>query len=158
MSQFEKKEIARLQLQTAVEMFLSGLDRSSVITLAGAASGILDPLVRRTGGEPFVDYARKVHRELRGFMPGRESYSHYIDKKLGVVAHKHLGKGDSETIELDLEKSAFDALARALSDYVCLYGKDEAFVKAFFNWAWKTKDGSTIMTEFKNAPKKLRPK
>jgi len=49
MARFYKHDVARFQLQTAVEIFLRGLDRSSVITLAGAASGILDTLVKRAG-------------------------------------------------------------------------------------------------------------
>src|SRR4030042_200584 len=100
-TRFHKSEIARCQLETAVRLFLSGRDRSSVITLAGASSGILDRLVRNAGMEPFVDYACRVCRELRGHTPKRRSYSHHIDKTLGVIAHKHLSKEDSETIELD---------------------------------------------------------
>lgn len=52
-----KSDIAKSQLETAVWLLLDGRDRSSVITLAGAASGILDRLVRNAGKEPFVDYA-----------------------------------------------------------------------------------------------------
>jgi hypothetical protein len=47
-------------------MFLEGRDRSSVITLAGAASGIFDELVRSSGRETFLDYARRVHGAQRG--------------------------------------------------------------------------------------------
>jgi hypothetical protein len=46
MARFHKHDVARFQLQTAVEIFLRGLDRSSVITLAGIASGIFDTLER----------------------------------------------------------------------------------------------------------------
>ena len=68
-----KGDIARNQLETAVRLFLNERDRSSVITLAGAATGILDTLVRNSGREPFVDYARRVHRELVGHTPKRHS-------------------------------------------------------------------------------------
>ena len=44
-----KGDIAKFQLETAVRLFLTGKDRSSVITLAGAASGILGTLVRNAG-------------------------------------------------------------------------------------------------------------
>lgn len=157
-TRIHKSDIAKSQIETAVHLFLHGRDRSSVITLAGASSGILDRLVRNAGKEPFVDYACRVHRELIGYTPKRQSYSHHIDKKLGVIAHKHLSKEDSETVELDLEKMAFDALNRALADYVTLNGKEEPFVKAFYSWAWKNKDGRAIMEEFKKVPDKLRPK
>ncbi len=80
MPRFHKSEIARLQLQTAVDIFLLSLDRSSVITLASAASGILDTLVRRTGKEPFTDYARRVHHVQKGYTPKRKSFAHFIEK------------------------------------------------------------------------------
>ena len=153
-----KSDIAKSQLETAVRLFLNDNDRSSVITLAGAASGILDRLVRNSGKEPFVDYACRVHRELVGHTPKRQSYSHHIDKKLGVIANKHLSKDDPDTVALDLEEMAFNALARALSDYVQLNGDGEPFVKAFYSWAWVNTDGKALMEKFKNVPEKMRPK
>lgn len=158
MARFHKFDVARLQLQTAVDIFLRGLDRSSVITLAGAASGILDTLVKRAGKEPFVDYARRVHRELTGHMPKRTSYSHYINTRLGVIAHKHLDKDDLDTIELDLEKQATDALGRAISDYISLNGQDEPFVKAFLHWSWHNTDGPALMETFKAVPDRMKRK
>lgn len=158
MPRFHKSEIARLQLQTAVGIFLSGLDRSSVITLAGAASGLLDPLVKRSGKEPFVDYASRVHCAIVGHTPKRQSYAHHIDKQLGVIAHKHLGKDDPETVDLDLEKMAIDALCRAITDYTMLNGQDEPFVKSFLGWAWKNVDGAALMESYKAVPAKLKPK
>jgi hypothetical protein len=153
---FHRTEIARRQLQTAVELFLQGLDRSSAITLAGAASNVLDGLVRRAGKEPFVDYARRVHDHLVGGTPKRQSYSHHIDGKLGVIAHKHLAPMDPDTVELDLEKQAADALARAIADYTALYGQEEPFVKAYLQWAWVNTDGPAQMEAFKSVPAKLR--
>lgn len=158
MPRFHKSEIAKLQLQTAVRIFLSGLDRSSVITLAGAASGLLDSLVKRAGKEPFVDYARRVHCVIVGHTPKRQSYSHHIDKRIGVIAHKHLGKDDPEAVDLDLEKMAIDALCRAITDYTVLNGQDEPFVKAFLGWTWKNMDGAALMESYKAIPEKLKPK
>jgi len=79
---FHKSEVAKRQLMMAVGLFLSGLDRSSVITLAGAARGILDRLVRNAGKETFTDYSRRVHREVKGFTPKRDTYSHHIKRGL----------------------------------------------------------------------------
>ncbi|MGE3480457.1 MAG: hypothetical protein AB7K73_03485 [Gammaproteobacteria bacterium] len=157
MPRFHKSEIAKRQLQTAVLIFLHGLDMSSVVTLAGAASGILDTLVKRAGKEPFVDYARRVHREVVGKTPKRQSYAHHIEKRLGVTAHKHLAKDEPEIVDLDLEKQAADALSRAITDYVKLNGQDEPFVKAYLQWAWTNTDGPAQMKKFKSVPMKMRP-
>jgi hypothetical protein len=157
MSRFHKYDAAKAQLQTAVSMFLEGRDRSSVITLAGAASGILDELVRRSGQETFLDYARRIQRELSGTTPKRSAYSHHISTRLGVIAHRHMWPNDSETIELDLEEQAADALARAIVDYISLNGKEEPFVKAFLSWSWHNQDGPAIMERFRQAPERLKP-
>ena len=155
---YHKRSIAECQLETAVILFLSGRDRSSVITLAGAAATILDRLVRNEGKEPFVDYACRVHREMVGHMPKRKSYVHYIDKRLGIITHKHMGEQDSETVDLDLEEMACNALERAVADYVSLNGQEKPFIKAFLQWAWQHKDGPLLMEAFNKIPTKLRPK
>lgn len=158
MSRFHKHDAAKAQLQTAVSMFLEGRDRSSVITLAGAASGILDELVRRSGQEAFLDYARRVQQELSGQTPKRSSYSHHINTRLGVIVHKHLSEDDSDTIELDLEEQAAGALSRAIADYIALNGQDEPFVKAFLSWSWHNQDGPGVMEKFRQAPERLKPR
>lgn len=158
MARFHKSDIARLQLETAVRIFLRGLDRSSAITLAGAASEILDALVRRAGKEPFVDYARRIYHAQIGHTPKRKSYSHHIAKHIGVIDHKHLSEYDSNTVELDLGKMAFDSLSRAMADYITLYGQDEPFVKAFLSWSWQHLDGPGMMKHYENLPSRMRPK
>lgn len=156
MGLFHKKDIARLQLETAVSIFLRGLDRSSVITLAGAASGILDTLVRRAGKEPFIDYGIRVHHAVAGQFLKRKTYSHHVDKTLGIIAHKHLAADDPEMVELDLEEKAFRSLLRAMTDYIELNGQDEPFVKAFLTWAWMNTDGAGLMEKFKQVPERMK--
>jgi len=143
-------------VKTAVALFLNGKDRSSVITLAGAAGNIFNQLVKNNGGEPFVDYACRVHDALIGHTPPRTKYKHHIDKRLGVTAHKHMSSSDPDEVELDLEKSAADSLIKALSDYTTLNGKEEIFVKAFFKWAWENMEGEEIMESYKNMPNKIK--
>lgn len=153
-----KYDIAKAQLETAVWIILNGHDRSSAITLAGAASGILDGLVNRAGKETFVDYARRVHEAHAGFTPKRKSYAHHIDKKLGVVAHKHLAQDDSDDVDLDLEKMAVDSVARAIHDYVSLSGQDEDFVKAFLQYVWDHSDGAKLMSQYDAEPAQVKPR
>lgn len=157
MTKFHRLEIAERQLETAVALFLSGLDLSSVITLAGAASGILDELVARAGKEPFVDYARRVHRDLIGHIPKRQAYAHRIEKRLGITDHKHLSKDDEPTIEIDLEAKSAEALARAIADFTTLKGKEEPFVQAFLQWLWENWDGPSMMKKFLSMPDRLKP-
>ena len=158
MPRIHKHDIAQEQLRTAVALFLKKVDYSSVITLAGAASGILHTLVKRSGKETFLDYARRIHNELVGHTPTRSKYSNHINTKLGVIAHRHFFEGESNTVELDLEKQAYDALCRAIGDYILLNGQEEPFIKAFLLWSWKNKDGPLEMERFKKVSDRLKPK
>jgi hypothetical protein len=69
-----------------------------------------------------------------------------------------LSKDDSEIVELDLEKQAVDALARAITDYVTLNGQDEPFIRAYLQWSWINTDGPSLMEKYAIAPAKMRPK
>lgn len=158
MTRFHKSDIARAQLETAVSIFLRGLDRSAVITLAGAASGILDTLVKQAGKEAFVDYARRVHNGQVGYTPKRKSYAHHIAMRIGVIDHKHLSEYDTNTVELDLGKLAVDALSRAMADYVVLNGQDEPFVRDFLSWTWKNSDGPAMMKRFGAVSSRMKPR
>lgn len=158
MPRFHKFDIARSQLVTATEIFFNQQNFSAVITLAGAASGILDELVRREGKEPFVDYMCRVHREQAGETPPRRSAFHHIENQLGIIAHKHLSPKEKPTVQLDLEKQATDALVRAIGDYITLKGQDEAFVKTILQWLWQNSDGEAMMEQYQAVPIRQRPR
>jgi hypothetical protein len=158
MPTFHKSDIARTQLETAVDIFLKGFSRHSVITLAGAASGILDGLLLASGKEPFIDYARRVHAARQGQMPGRVKFAHYIEKRFGISSHKHLSETDDDPIKLDLEDLAEQALTRAIVEYITLFGQEELFVKAYLQWSWVTKDGPGLVKKYAEVPPKMRPK
>jgi hypothetical protein len=81
-----------------------------------------------------------------------------MNTRLGIIAHKHMFAGDGPTVELDLEQLAFEALGRAIADYIVLSGSEEPFVKAYLNWTWKNKDGPAAMEAFKSVPARLKPK
>ena len=67
-----------------------------------------------------------------------------------------MSEEDPETVELDLEKMAVDALTKAVLDYIKLEGQKEPFVNAFLCWTWKNMDGSSIMNNYKKCPKRFR--
>jgi hypothetical protein len=154
---YSRSGIAREQLKTATHIFLKGIDYSSVITLAGAASNIFHQMVINAGKEPFNEYARRVCKSITGQMPARQSYTHRINQLFGINMHKHLSKDASEVVEIDLEKCARDALTRAMADYVKLYGDQEDFVRAFFQCMWVELDGPSIMKRFEEVPEHLKP-
>jgi hypothetical protein len=156
---FSKLEIARSQLETAVEILLNRQCSSAVITLAGAASTILDELVRREKKETFLDYSIRIREATSGKTPKKKSYKHHIEKLLGVIAHKHMAITDSDHIELDLERMAADVTTAAVCDYIKLNGQSETFIKAFLAWSWaNTPNASELMKQFEKVPHKLQPR
>jgi hypothetical protein len=144
---YHKRGIATEQLKTAIFLFLGDRDRSSVITLAGAASNILERLVRNEGKTPFIDYARNVQNVLGGSTPPRAKYSRYINERLGINPHKHMSPTCPDTLEIDLQKGAEDAITKAIADYTTLYGQEHDFIKAFLRWAWVNRDGPQVMKD-----------
>ena len=55
---FEKSELAKEQLRTAIWLFLNGIDFTSAITLAGASGNILHALVEQQSKQPALEYCR----------------------------------------------------------------------------------------------------
>src|ERR1035437_2705823 len=157
-TKYHRLDIASRQLETAVLMFLEGRDRFSVITLAGAASNILSHLVRNQGGEPFIDYARRVHDARFGLTPPRDKYNRHINDQLGINALKHHSANDATHIELDEEKAAENAITKAIGDYITIKGQEEPFVKEFLSWTWQNRDGEKLMEKYKKLPRKLKGK
>lgn len=153
---YHRSDIAKLQLRTAVILFLNEKDLSSVITLSAAASNILYQLVKDAKQEPFIDYARRVHDAFIGWTPKKEQYKNYIENTFGVNVHKHMGRECAKTCTLDLHSSAENMLLIAISDYVKLYGQSDDFVIAFLHWKWQKEDGASIAQTIGDMPEKLK--
>jgi hypothetical protein len=155
-NRYKKLDIAARQLETAVSMFFKGQDRFSVITLAGAASGILTQLVINAGKQPFVDYARLYHNELFASTPSRQKYNRHINDRFGINALKHHAAADTSTVEVAEDDAAESAITRAMVDYIELRGQREPFVVSFLNWMWVSRDGRKMMDQYETLPKKIK--
>jgi hypothetical protein len=149
---YHKRQVSVEQLKTAILLFLNGRDLSSVITLAGAAGAILERLVRNEGKRPFIDFACNVANALSGTTPPRAKYNRYINNRLGINDHKHMSPNCPETVEIDLQESAENAITKAVADYVTLYGQEDDFIKAYLSWTWVYRNGPKIMQDYRNLP------
>ena len=91
-----KLALAERQLETAIGLFVSGRDRLSAITLAGAADGILHGLVLKAGDQPFSDYAMGVREALSKETPAKrlirrkQIWTAITTLADSLVAHKKL--------------------------------------------------------------------
>jgi hypothetical protein len=132
---YTRHQLAADQLRTAVCLLITGRDRFSVITLAGAADVILSRLVLNSGQENFTDSIIRMDVEKGGPERTRAEAGKAVNDMLLVNALKHFDRGDDGTIEVgDLEECALAAILKAMANYVALSGTKEDWVQAFFFW------------------------
>jgi hypothetical protein len=115
---FDKRQVATRQLETAIELFESGGDRFSVITLAGAAAEIFDTFIKRKeqtpGFESFIDGVVKLSPMLTGEpMTRADAYRIANYARNGL---KHADR-NGPTVTLDVEEEAIDMIKRAISGF-----------------------------------------
>ena len=131
---YTRLELAANQLEAAIGLFVSGRDRFSVISLAGAADVILSRLVINLGQQNFTESMLKETIEKGGVAMSREEFGKGMNDLLFINDLKHMNDDEDGYIELDPEESALAAILKALANYVMLGGRKDNFVKAFFAW------------------------
>jgi hypothetical protein len=124
-----KLEIARRQIDTAIELLFSKKDLCSIVTLAAAGEEILGRLLRRRGKQPALDrmisdtYAivREILPGYKGELPNEK----YLVEKANYARNhlKHLDRPDLFELELELFNSAFSMLVRSVENYEKVNGQ-----------------------------------
>ncbi len=131
---YTRLELAANQLEAAIGLFVSGRDRFSVISLAGAADVILSRLVINNGQDNFTESMLKEAVEKGNVSMTREEFGKDMNDTLFINDLKHMDDKEDGYIELDPEECALAAILKALANYVMLAGRKDNFVKAFFVW------------------------
>jgi hypothetical protein len=116
---YDKLAIARLQLETALQLFRDGKDLFSVITLAGAAEEILGNLLKEQGQgnayEALEGAAAAMYRHMFGEEVGAKQFAKRANRARNAL--KHHDPGHPRTVTLDLLEEATDMLDRAVANY-----------------------------------------
>ena len=128
---YKRFQLAANQLETAIYLFLTKIDKLSAITLAGAADVIFCELVNREGKKNFTDL---LFEKASGQYKHREKLGREVNDILYINFLKHFDKNDAEHIELDVEECAVGTILKALVNYNMLDGKNEQLVVAFRHW------------------------
>jgi hypothetical protein len=132
---YKRLELAENQLETAIGLFISGGDKFSAITLAGAADVILSRLVINAGQENFTEsYIREESATNCDFDETKESFGRKINDMLFINDLKHMDNDEDGFINMDVMECALAAIVKALANYVILAGTEKDFVKAFLAW------------------------
>ena len=129
--QFSKKEIAVRQIETALDLFFSGSDLFSVITLAGAGEEILGKYVEAQGEKPAVAKAAEAFKVIfhELFKEPREINEvkwSVLNNARNEIKHMKVKEGkldpQDEIVNLDPHDSAVHMLTRAIENYYGLTG------------------------------------
>jgi hypothetical protein len=131
---YTRLELASNQLNAAIGLFVSGGDRFSVISLAGAADVILSRLVLNSGQENFTDSVLRSETERGATRKTREEIGRELNDTLFINQLKHMDDDDDGYIEFNPQECAIGAILKALANYVHLTGRKDKFVLAFLAW------------------------
>ena len=117
-STLSKREIARLQLAEAIEMFLQGKFLCA-LTLAGAAEGVLAGLLAAGGHQSSIEESTERISSLLnaiGLKPthAKKDTDYYNEWNKARNAVKHHSKKESEAVTLNQFDEAYWMLERAL--------------------------------------------
>lgn len=131
---FKRIELAESQLETAIGLFVSGGDKFSVISLAGAADVILCRIVSNTEKDNFTDTLLKDAIAKGNESETIQSIGRCINDTLFINDLKHMDDGEDGYVDIDIDECALGAILKALANYVSLAGRDKDFVQAFLAW------------------------
>lgn len=143
-STLTKLQLAELQLETAIGLFVSRRDRVSSITLAGAADGILHGLVLKAGKQPFADCVIAMSEAMAGQTPTKAKVARHINDQLKINDLKHMDQDDDEAVVLDVDISALGAILKAIANHHTLVPEHPEFITAMLQWTWMFYDGKKI--------------
>ena len=135
---YERLDLAKEQLDTALALFLDQRNYSSAITLSGAAEEIFGRALTAKGGTSALDSSYRSMAEFHRMLGDTE-----FDKRVFITkenlardALKHLQEDKGVTITLDLEDAACWMLVRAIQNGKKLGLEFERY-QDFDNWFYK---------------------
>jgi len=131
-------KLACQQFETAVKLFLTGGDRFSVITLAGAADVIFCQTLSRRGIQNLTQYIADTKKDSRPIGKiGRE-----INDLLHINDLKHMDDQSDVYVDMNLEECALGAILKALANYHALDERNQIFVDGLKAWVKANLDPS----------------
>ena len=128
-----RRDLALVQLETALRLYFEGTDLASVITLAGAADEIFGKLLIASGRDSSLASLTKavvaIHQKLYGEPLEPRHVADRANKARNSL--KHWDVGDTEIVKFDLLQEARDMLNRAIDNYWTLEQKLTAAMERF---------------------------
>ena len=131
--EYEKVEIARRQLETALKLFFYGDDYFSVITLAGAAEEVLGRILEQAGKESSLKSIAKssalMHKALYGEERPEKEFVFLANYARNTI--KHFNSLSELRVVFDPKQEAVDMLVRATDNYFALEQRESELMERF---------------------------
>jgi len=127
-----KKEIARRQIDSAIDLFLEGKDYLSVVTLAGVGEEIVGNLLKRAKRKNMLGYLLDLDKRISA---GREFT--LVNQEINGFrnALKHANDPTEDLMEVSQDQEhAIAMLSRALTNYCSLEGGLTPKMEQFYVW------------------------
>ncbi len=123
-----KKEIARRQIDTAIDLFLQGKDYLSVVTLAGAGEEVIGNLLIRAKQKNILSHLKRL-LEGREFKVANQEINGFRN------ALKHANNPGEDLIDVAQDQEhAIAMLSRALANYSALERGLSPKMEQFYIW------------------------
>lgn len=128
-----KAEVARRQIDTAVELFLDGRDYLPIVTLSGAGEEIIGKLLQRAGKKNMIGYLIDLDKKLSG---GGRPFK-IVNQEVNGFRNglKHATDPAEDVIDVAQDQEhAIAMLSRALTNYHALEGTLSEKMGQFYRW------------------------
>ncbi len=135
---YDRLALARIQLDTALYLFLDQKNYPATITLAGAAEEIFGRALSIGGGKAALERKYELLAETHRIFPGKELNKRcFVSREnLARDALKHLQENIGSTVTIDLEDAACWMLVRAIQNGTEL-GFDFERYQDFDDWFYE---------------------
>lgn len=132
-----KIEVAKLQLDTAINLFLDDVDFISSLTLAGASEEILGKLLEREGKDSML---KKLHSWYEDTSGEEIKYGEFAQKaNLARNCLKHATIKEEDELEI-YKWEAVQMIRRAMTNYKELTGNPTETMLKMAVWIENNKD------------------
>ncbi len=131
-----KTEIARHQIDTAIDLFLEDKDFISALTLAGAGEELTGKLIERAGGQNMLQKLHAWYEETTGEEIKFGEFAKNANFTRNTLKHAN----NAEEDELELQRSeTVQMIMRAMTNYKELVGEPSEKMKVMAGWIAKNK-------------------
>lgn len=136
MRSYQRVDLAKEQLDVALEIFLSCKSYVSALTLAGAAEEIFGKSLTQRGEKTTLQHEHSIIAPVEEMLQHKPyNWKEFIAEKNRVRnAAKHMSDKAESTISADIEDEALWLIVRACDNYRRLGFEPTSLMLEFDNW------------------------